>query len=215
MSDQVFILRVYCFLMIGLLLFPVSPINGQGTIVSFPFLDIEGNIRAMDEFADKPVILEWAASWCTICKSNQEAMNQIYRTYRDYVYFVSISYGGSGDNIEKVRKMKEDRGYDWLFGLDHENFAADFGAANGHVWILDSGLSLVKKWESQLVSASQLHDELKELVSVNASEISVEFDTEPPISADFVSFSFLPLLFGILATAIMFGTKEKKKWRRI
>lgn len=139
-------------LFISLLLFNLIPAHSQ--TYNFEFTTTDNEIRNINDYSDKPIVLDWAASWCSICKENQKAFNRIYDQYQSDVNFISISFGGSGDDIDDVKLMKG--AYPWTFGFDHSNAYEDYDVANGYVWILTVDLSLAQEWEYTVVSEDDL-----------------------------------------------------------
>ncbi len=138
--------------------------------ISFSFIDTDGNTHHLQEFSGKPIVVEWAASWCVTCEDTQKAMLQLYPSYKDSVHFMTLSYGGSGDDINDVKDMKDRGPYPWIFGLDHENYAATVQMSPGSLWILNKNLSLAKEWRAQIVSARQIQEVLNSLLPENERE---------------------------------------------
>lgn len=42
-------------------------------------------------WADRPVVLTFFSSWCTICADRQDAMSELARTYQDKVVFLGVA----------------------------------------------------------------------------------------------------------------------------
>ncbi len=143
-----------------------TPISSNAFKVDFQFQLVNGTIINLDSYSGKPIILDWAASWCPICKSNQKNMKLLYPKYSDYVNFLSISYGSSGDNLAAVKKMQQDGHYLWDFGLDINKVSNTYGTTNGYVWIIDSSLNLVKSFNYTIVTRGQMEEVLKTLVTL-------------------------------------------------
>lgn len=162
-----------------------SATTNNTTAVSFSFIDTEGNIHDLQQYSGKPIILEWAASWCVTCEDTQKAMLQLYPSYKDSVTFISLSYGGSGDNLNDVKEMKNRGPYPWIFGLDHEDYAATVQIPPGSLWILDKDLSLVKEWRAQIVSARQIQEVVNSLLPENEREPLVTQSNNGPVQTPF------------------------------
>lgn len=145
-------------------------------IEDFSFTTTDDSIVSLYTFSGKPVILEWGASWCGVCKENQAAMGQLYALYGDSVHFISLSYGGSGDSLSDVARMKNDGSYPWIFGLDHANVAATHQVSNGYLWILDSNFNLAKEWGKSILQASAIQNELNPLLNPEDQQPLIEND---------------------------------------
>lgn len=146
------------------------------TIEDFSFTKTDDSIVSLYAFSGKPVILEWGASWCGVCKDNQETMGELYALYGDSVHFISLSYGGSGDSLSDVSRMKNDGSYTWTFGLDHTNVASTHQVRNGFLWILDSSFNLVKEWRYSIVQASAIQNEVNPLLTPEEQQSVIQDD---------------------------------------
>ncbi|MFW9996339.1 MAG: peroxiredoxin family protein [Candidatus Odinarchaeota archaeon] len=160
----------------------VASTNGV-RISSFDFTLLDGSTANLSDYAGKPVIIDWAASWCSICAQNQVHLNQLYPEYKDLVNFLSISYGGSNDDLTKLQGMKNKGPYNWTFALDHENKADEFGVRNGYVWVLSTDLELVRAWNYTIAPVSQLQEALNSQIP-EANQPSTQLTDNP---------AFLPL----------------------
>lgn len=160
----------------------------------FDFTELGDVVRSLSEFNDKPIVLEWGASWCPVCEQNQENAQSVYELYGDRVNFVSLSYGGSGDTLDEVLGMKNRGPYNWTFGLDHTNQASIFDTRNGYVWLLTQDLSLVQKWNSTVVPVSQLREGIESVLpeeSLETSSIDENVEVLPLDNPVFLLFALL------------------------
>ncbi|MFQ5979392.1 MAG: TlpA family protein disulfide reductase [Candidatus Heimdallarchaeota archaeon] len=181
--------------------------SSQATISDFAFTQTDGSVVNLSDFTGKPLIVEWAASWCGICAQNQEAMDELYPLYNDSVHFISISYGGSGDSLTDVTGMKNGGGYAWTFGLDHTNVAGTHQVRNGYLWVLDSNYGLIKEWEYTILQAGAIQSELNPLLSPEERHGTVDDDESLlPFGniffVGFVAFTILAVV-GIIALRII------------
>ncbi|MHA2250359.1 MAG: TlpA family protein disulfide reductase [Candidatus Kariarchaeaceae archaeon] len=144
------------------------------TVQDFEFTLLDTSTIKLSEYGDKAIILDWAASWCPSCKENQKTFAKLYPEYKDYVEFLTISYGGSGDTLDKVQSMRNEGNYKWTFGLDHSNYAATVGASNADIWILDTNFELVKSWKYAVVNQNTLASELAKVVGVITTNATSE-----------------------------------------
>lgn len=187
--------------------------NSSGTlepIPDFSFLHTDGTNVSLYNFSGKPIILEWGASWCTVCEENQKAMNQLYPLYNDTVHFISLSYGGSGDNLQKVIHMKGS--YQWTYGLDVNNVAAEHQVSNGYLWILDSNYTLVKDWRHAIAQASSIQAEINALLSPSEQQTSSVGDNDllPFGNILFIGFVTVTVLFVVGIVALRINTILRK-----
>lgn len=73
----------------------------------FTLVDIEGNTITRDGLTqDKPVLLYFMATWCPYCKSDYEAIRNVYPEYEDKVSLVAVSIDPT-DSSKKLKEYKE------------------------------------------------------------------------------------------------------------
>ncbi|MEV7226890.1 MULTISPECIES: TlpA disulfide reductase family protein [Polymorphospora] len=52
-------------------------------------------------WADRPVVLTFFSSWCTICADRQDAMSELARTYQDRVVFLGVAGEDEADPLDE------------------------------------------------------------------------------------------------------------------
>ena len=144
----------------SLIILSANILNG-GAINSFDFTLKDGTVHNIIEYTDKPILLEWGASWCVACEANLKAMNEIHHLYKDKVNFISLSFGGSGDDLDDLSTGAFEGIYDWPIGLDTSNKAADLSVANGQLMFLKPDLSLYQIWTYTVIISQEQKDQLK------------------------------------------------------
>lgn len=174
-------------------------------IVPFDFITVDGEEENLGDYTDKPIILEWGASWCPICKQNQENVQAVHELYGDVVNFISLSYYGSEDTLDEIKTMQERGPYNWTFGIDHTNNASKYNTRNGYVWILDEDLELVRSWNYTIVPVSQLREGVESVLPVESlvtSDISENVQILPLDNPVFLIFLLLAVLgLGVVVVA--------------
>lgn len=150
----------------------------------FEFTLTNNNIVKLSDFNDKVIVLDWSASWCPLCKENQKIINSIYSDFKNYTNFITISYKGSGDNLNDVIGYQSS--YPWFFALDTENYASIAGTQNADVWILDQQLNSVYTWDYAIITKSDFVDKLSQTIGIVTSEITSEttFTSEMVITTE-------------------------------
>ena len=155
----------------------------QAAVSDFEFQRTDESTRSLSDYTEKQlIVIHWGASWCPLCKRNNVAISRIYSEYTNDVNFLSINYGGSGDNLDDVKDDKG--GYQWDFGLDVNDFAGSTDISpeprNAHTWVIKSStLEVVKIWSYQTVSSSTLSNEIDRWLNDNTMD--QEVTTPPPV----------------------------------
>jgi peroxiredoxin len=52
-------------------------------------------------WADRPVVLLFFTSWCTLCEQRQDALSQLARDHRDRVVFVGVAGADEPDDVQR------------------------------------------------------------------------------------------------------------------
>ena len=185
----------FWFIILCLLLIQIQTTNSEETKIVFSFITTENENKSIEEYYDKPVLVEWAASWCNACKKNQEAINEIYSKFTDRINFLSISVFLSEDTIEDVREMKKNRNYNWTFGLDINGSSNKYQVFNGDTWLIDTSGKILERWNRTLVSESILIDSFERHLQITNEEYSEQNNT---------SFRLLPVLTTIIILTKIF-----------
>lgn len=74
--------------------------------------DPNGAAVRLSAFHGKPVVLNFWASWCGLCKSEMPAFENAFRTYGDRVNFVMVNLtDGSRETLTTAKTFLENSGY--------------------------------------------------------------------------------------------------------
>ena len=178
-------LRHYFIVGVFLCLLPIVPLAVQGqdtgaesdvqSVQDFQFEDTDGNTRSISEYTTQEfLLLHWGASWCGLCKSNNAAIGSLYSqgTFENEVTYLSLSYGGSGDDLDDVIEDKSN--YKWDFGLDINNYAGETEVSpsprNAHTWIVNQNMEVVHIWSYRTVSSNQIKEKINALLNGDSQE---------------------------------------------
>ena len=59
--------------------------------IDFEMKDMDGNTVKLSDFLDKPVVLNFWASWCPPCKAEMPDFEEAYNSHGEYINFVMVS----------------------------------------------------------------------------------------------------------------------------
>lgn len=83
-------------------------INNQS--LNWQVYDINGNSVSLESLTDKPVFLNFWATWCPPCIAELPAIEELYDDFKDEVNFVLVS----NENPATVKAFAEKKGYENL-----------------------------------------------------------------------------------------------------
>lgn len=85
----------------------------------FTVFDQDGNPVKLSDFAGKPVVLNFWASWCPPCKSEMPHFNTVYQDQKDEVVFLMIDQtDGQRETKEKGLQYVTAQGFDFPIYFD-------------------------------------------------------------------------------------------------
>lgn len=97
----------------------------------FTVLDRDGNQVKLSDLRGKPIVLNFWASWCGICKTGMPDFEEVYDDTGDDVHFMMVNLT-SGNETEQVAKdYVDENGYSFPIYLDTEMQAASAFGVTG------------------------------------------------------------------------------------
>lgn len=92
------------------------------------FYDADGNSVMLSSFFDKPIVLNFWATWCGPCKSEMPGFNSLYEEYKDRVNFVFLNVS---DDENSVAEFLDENGYSFPPYFDKTQVASyTYGASS-------------------------------------------------------------------------------------
>ena len=96
--------------------------------IEFRFEDMEGESHALSEFYDKPIVLNFWATWCPPCRAEMPGFDELAQEYGEDVHFMMVNLtDGQRDTRESVAAFLEENGFTFPVYLD-----VDYEGAYGY-----------------------------------------------------------------------------------
>lgn len=98
---------------------------GSEQAPDFTLIGPEGNSVSLSEHFGKPVVINFWASWCSPCKSELQAFDELYQEYGSDIEFMMVNLtDGKRETQEGVKLFIEEKGYSFPVYYDTEYDAA-------------------------------------------------------------------------------------------
>ena len=95
------------------------------TLPDFSFSTLDGQTARVSDFAGKPTLLGFWATWCPPCNSEAPELQKLYEKYGDQVNFVMVDSASDGrDTVEGTKKWLDAGGYTYPVYIDETGEAA-------------------------------------------------------------------------------------------
>ena len=79
----------------------------------FTVLDYNGNEVNLSDFAGKPIVLNFWATWCYYCKAEMADFNKAYANYPNVQFLMVNATDGERETVASAKKYVEQNGYDF------------------------------------------------------------------------------------------------------
>lgn len=87
--------------------------------------DMDGNTVKLSDYYDKPIVMNFWATWCGPCKSELPAFEKLYKEYGEDVHFLMINLtDGSRETVDGVKEFLDENGYEFPVYYDTESIGA-------------------------------------------------------------------------------------------
>lgn len=91
----------------------------------FTVFDKQGKAVKLSDFAGKPIVLNFWASWCPPCKSEMPNFNKVYADVKSDIVFLMVDMvDGQRETQPKGQKYIDEQGFDFPIYFDNEQQAA-------------------------------------------------------------------------------------------
>ncbi len=154
---------------------PDSGSNEEELIVpapDFTVQDLNGNSYKFSDFAGKPVVLNFWATWCGPCKSEMPHFEEAYKKYGNKINFLMVNLtDGNMDTPEKVRQFIAESGYSFPVYLDTEYEGAySYGVSSVPLTVFVYSNGIIHDGYIGAMSKDTLYGYINELLEIESEE---------------------------------------------
>lgn len=118
-------------------------------------LDGKGRMNLMAILKNKPVVLDFWASWCPNCERDMpKNLQPLHEKYKDRVEIIGVNFQ---DNLEEARKFAEDHKLTFRLGAGGDSVAALYGVGIASTKVLiDQNGNIIDQFAADLDEARLL-----------------------------------------------------------
>ena len=103
-----------------------------GSAPNFVVLDKDNNAVQLSDFAGKPVVLNFWATWCGYCKLEMPDFDKAYKEYPDVVFMMIDATDGVYETREKADAYVKKEGYSFPIYYDVSSLAQNAYNLSGY-----------------------------------------------------------------------------------
>ncbi len=98
---------------------------------SFTVVDARGRSVELSSIRNKPVVVNFWATWCTYCVEEMPTFEDAYKKYGDDVVFMMVNMTEGEETVAKAKAFVAERGYTFPVYFDQYGDAANTYRVSG------------------------------------------------------------------------------------
>lgn len=98
--------------------------RAENAAPSFTVVDARGRSVELSSIRNKPVIVNFWATWCRYCLEEMPAFEEAYREYGDDIVFMMVNMTEGDETVARAKAFIADAGYTFPIYFDENGDAA-------------------------------------------------------------------------------------------
>lgn len=144
-----------------------SSARKNNTAPDFTVFSTEGKEVKLSDFAGKPVIVNFWASWCPPCRAELPDYDNLAKEYGEKIQFMMVNLtDGSAETIEGVTDFVHENG--WLFPLffdTKQSAARNYRINSIPVSVFIKADGTISDYQIGMLTEKKLNEEIKLLIN--------------------------------------------------
>lgn len=100
--------------------------------ISFAAFDLNGQQHTYQQYAGKPLIVNFWGTWCPPCKREMPDLQRIYNEYGPKgLEIIGLAVERNPNDVERVRNFVNQFGYDWVMLMANIDAKRSLGMGSG------------------------------------------------------------------------------------
>ncbi|MCP5026493.1 MAG: TlpA family protein disulfide reductase [Actinomycetia bacterium] len=129
------------------------------------FTMFDGSTATFADFAGKPLVVNFFASWCSPCRAEMPHFQTVHEDLGDEVTFLGLA---SGDRVEDARALVEETGVTFTVASDPGEFLIHFGGIAMPTTALVSADGVIVDMFTGPLDEERLRDRIAEHLGVSS-----------------------------------------------
>lgn len=128
----------------------------------FTVLDAEGNEVKLSDYAGKPIVLNFWATWCYYCKEEMPDFHTAYGQYPEIQFLMVNATDGNRETVDSAKAYIQEQEFEFevLFDTKREAVSAYYVTSYPTTYFIDKDGTLIAK-SSGMIDLSTLEKGIK------------------------------------------------------
>ena len=152
------------FLIIAITILGFQPGFSQPSAPDFTLTDLDGNEVTLSEYKGNVILLEFMATWCSVCRRQSPEVLKLNKNYGNTVVFITISVDPKYDTVGRFSAYREDHNISWFACRDTKAVAQRYNIEAIPTLVLVDPNQKISWQNTGWASASILSEQIENII---------------------------------------------------